>query len=299
MMRIDSPLTLSEFFEDEFLTEHVNMTENSAQQYRVAIRQLNRFHERPVFLIDLSKELILRFMRALKAPGTRSERTINNKRQAILTIWREAAELRLCDPPGKIPKLVEPTRIVRAWTVDEVSRLLDACEFAQRLDGWDRRHWKALCLTIYDTSHRIGALLQTSRASLDGSGYLLVLARHSKQKTDKLHKLHAETIAAINELPPANLLFPWPKRKRAIWPAFRAILKAAKLPATRKDLFHKIRRTSFTYVYALLGADAAREQAAHSTDMRKSYLDVELLKLLQNRPSPTDVMPRPRPRPSN
>lgn len=290
-----TPSRLSAYFESNYLTENLRLSPLAADQYRIAIRQLNRFTKRETNLGDLSKDLILRFIRHLKADGKLTERTINNKRQALLTVWRAAAAAGLCSAPGRIPKLSEPRRIVRAWTVEELARILDACDLARPLPNWTAAHWRALILTAYDTSHRLGALLKTARAGVDASGYLLVVAEHSKQRTDKLHRLHPETLETIRSLPPAELLFPWPLRKRAIWIELKKILTAAKLPATRRDLFHKLRRTSFTYTYALLGPEAARDQAAHTTDLSKSYLDHELLRRLQNRPAPVDVLPRPKP----
>lgn len=48
------------------------------------------------------------------------------------------------------------------------------------------------------------------------------------------------------------------------------------------------------YVYALLGEQAAKEQAGHATNMTASYLDTHLLRKLQNKPNVIDVLPRPK-----
>lgn len=297
------------YLELKYLASTLTVAETSADQYRIAVRQLNRYHQQPVLLTDLSDGLVIRFMKWLKALG-RSERTANNKRQAILTLWRHAANInKLIPPPPRIPKLEEPRRIVQAWTVDQLAELLGASDHAEPIFAvsghgvprllWDKRHWRALILVIYDTSHRIGALLDATRDCVDfPSRSILLKAEWTKQKSDTWHRLHPDTLAALAALPKSDspLLFPFPLRRRAIWPAFRAILEAAKLRATRKDLFHKLRRTSFTYVFALLGESAALEQAGHATNMTASYLDRQLLAKLQNRPSPVDVLPRPKAR---
>lgn len=292
---------LTTYLEQKYLASTLTVSESAADQYRIAIRQLNRYCKQPVKLSDLSSSLVIQFMKWLKSLG-RSERTANNKRQAILTLWRHAADInKLIPGPPRIPKLEEPKRIVQAWTVDQLAELLCAAEHAEPICGqsgpWDKRHWRALILTIYDTSHRIGALLDATRDAVDfASGSILLRAEWTKQKADTWHALHADTLGAIAGMPSSKspLLFPFPLRRRAIWPAFRAILKAAKLRATRKDLFHKLRRTSFTYVFALLGEQAALEQAGHATNMTASYLDRQLLKTLEKRPSPVDVLPRPK-----
>lgn len=297
--RNGNPNELMEFFDDVFVLERLNLTAGAATNYRVAIRHLYDFWKVPVLLEDLSDDLLLRFMRHLKSSGTQSERTINNKRAAIKTVWMLAFKKGLAKQPGVIGRYRVPKRIVQAWTVDEVGRILIACKSAPSIRGWNYRHWRGLVLTIYDTSHRIGALLKTPRSALNSRGELLVRAEVSKHFEDKLHVLHPETVMELSGMhqPPGNeMLFPWPLAKREIWRRFKPILKEAGLTATRRDLFHKLRRTSFTYVYAFLGEEAARDHAAHTSNVTSSYLDRELVRALRNLPSAIDVLPRPEPR---
>lgn len=296
-LEITSNATVRTYFETKYVPSNLNLSDTAAEQYRIALRQLDKFNSVPVKLTELSESLVLGFVRWCIASG-RSERTANNKRQAVLTLWRHAAnETKLISAPPKIAKVIEPGRIVQAWTIEEVSRLLDAVAFCTEVRGWDARHWRALILVIYDTSHRIGAVLKATRDALDmRRGTLLLKAEWTKQKRDILHKLHPDTLAALSALPQTKspLLFCWPLRRRAIWDAFRMILAAAGLRATRKDLFHKLRRTSFTYVFALLGEQAARDHAGHATNLTASYLDKQLLSELRETPSPVDVLPRPK-----
>ncbi len=302
-------MKLADFFESVFLFENLNVSPGCAMTYRIAIRAMEKFHRvdlsqglpdpnRRLLLSDLNRDQMLRFIRHLQAQGENSERTINNKRAAVLTVWKFARSKNLAADPGRIQKLKLPRRIVQAWTLEEVARILEWCEFAPKLDGWDGRHWKALVLVIYDTSHRIGCLMRTKRTALNSEGLLLMLAELSKHNADTLHKLHPQTLEALAALPPSksDLLFPWPLSFKELFPRFKEILRAAGLSATRKDLFHKLRRTSFTYVFALLGKPAAQEHAAHSSDVTSSYLDLDLLKRLNHVVTPIDVLPRPNPR---
>jgi len=159
-------------------------------------------------------------------------------------------------------------------------------------EGWSTDHTQALILTIYDTSHRVGALLKLCRDQLDRNGRLHALAEQTKQKSDTVHQLHSQTLAAIAGLKRTKRLFPWPRNQRAIYPFLRRILQAAGLPATRRDLFHKFRRTSYTMVYALAGPDSASRHAGHATNLAKSYLDVELAREIRGDKSPIELMPR-------
>lgn len=286
-------LSVLDYFNKEMKPKNLKLSKGAAVNYMVAINQLNKFKHALVRLCDLSEDLLLNFLSHLKETGTNSQRTLNNKRAAILMIWKHAAKRKLVKPPPAIDKFKEPRRKVRAWTPDEVARILEACRFAPKCHGWDGRHWRALVLVIYDTSHRVGALLLTPRSAISSEGKLHVQAEHSKHNADTIHQLHPETLKAISEMPYHTKLFPFPVSRREIWRQFREILLAAKLPTSRKDLFHKLRRTSFTLVYALLGHQAAREHAAHSSDVTESYLDKDLLKSIAKVPCPIDVLPRP------
>lgn len=290
-------LPLLTYFETNYVPHQVNLSPHATEQYRISIRLLNKFHSSPVKIADLEPSLIARFMKWLKGLG-RTERTVNNKRQAFITLWKHAATInQLIDAPPRIPKLEEPKRLPQAWDVDQVKRIVESARHSPVIRDWTPAHWEALVLVIYDTSHRIGAILQATRDCLDlDAGTILLSATWTKQKQEILHQLHPDTLEALRKLPrsKSGLLFPWPLRMRAIWPAFRAILLAAGLRAGRKDLFHKLRRTSYTYVYALLGEHAAKEQAGHATNMTASYLDPHLLRKLQKRPSVIDVLPRPK-----
>lgn len=294
---ITENVTVTTYFELKYAPENLKLSEDAAQQYRIAIRQLDEFAEAPVTIASLNESLLTRFVKWVKSNG-RAERTANNKRQAILTLWRHAAEKTdFVAAPPKIAKLEEPTRIVQAWDVADFGRILQAARFSRELPGWDWRHRTALLLTIYDTSHRIGAILKATKTALNiKKGTLLLRAEWTKQKADTIHQLHPETLAAFSRLPVSTypLLFPWPLNRRAIWADLKAVLVAAGLPATRKDMFHKLRRTSFTYTYALLGEQAARDHAGHTSNVTASYLDKQLLAQLQPRPTAIDVLPRPK-----
>jgi len=85
------------------------------------------------------------------------------------------------------------------------------------------------------------------------------------------------------------MLFPWNHRRNYLQRCFKEILADAGLPNSRRDLFHKIRRTSYTQTYIALGKDAASEHAGHTTDMSAVYLD----RTKFDRPRAIDVLPRP------
>jgi integrase len=75
----------------------------------------------------------------------------------------------------------------------------------------------------------------------------------------------------------------------------RRIVESAGLPAGRRDLFHKVRRTSATAVANKLGRAAAQDHLGHSAmSVTKVYLDPSKITRVQV----ADILPRPKmPRP--
>lgn len=267
------------------------LSRNSLEQYRVAARRLDAWAGYPVTLHDLTtRGLIAEYMRSVVAQGM-SRRTANGRRTAFLTLWRWALRAGLTDVAvPSIPRFREPKRTPTAWTLEELRRLLDSCDAAAAVtDSWTSQHWRGLVLTIYDTSLRLGCLLSVRRDALTSDGWLHVPAELQKQHADTRHRLHADTAATLHGLPQARLLFPWPLHRRAIWQRFRSILHDSGLPSTRRDLFHRLRRTSYTQVFDALGPRAASEHAGHSTDLSRAYYDPTL----RDRVAAADVIPRP------
>ncbi len=290
---VASRLTLTEFFHCVYLKHHIWLKSNTIGQYTVTLRLFDAWHGTAVAVENLSVDLILGFLRSrLQHSGSR---TVNNKRAAILTLWRFAYRKGYCKTPvpdsQDIPKLPETKQLPTAWSIPEFSRLLDACSSARCLEDWDARTWRALLLVSFDTSHRLGALLSARRADLSSLGFLTIRGEHTKQGRDVSHKLHVDTIAALAELPEHRLLFPWPLSITSIRFYYKEILRVAGLPCGRRDLFHRLRRTSATHLAVVAGIAAAEQHLDHSTPglAQKSYIDPRFLQTI----IASDLMPRP------
>lgn len=115
---------------------------------------------------------------------------------------------------------------------------------------------------------------------------------NKKGRRDTVHRLHPSTLEVLNRISPkTGLLFNWPFHRDELWRRFsREILIPAGLPATRRDKFHRVRRTSYTMVAKAYGIAAASEHAAHKQDLSRFYLDTSLLE----RQNPLDALPRPK-----
>ncbi len=280
----------------EMQWRRIDLSQRTLKYLEHTINAIEKWNHGPVLLESLCDDLIICWLSALKDQNY-AARTVNSLRMGILVIWREAHRTGMvATEPGKIPRLKVPKRAATAWTVDEISRMLQHCDagFPKRWSrtkaGWKVEHWQALILTIFDTSQRINSLLCVPRRCVDlERQILLVPGEYVKNGQDQRHRLHAETCSLIRGLPESVNLFPWPKHPRAIWRDFRNILVAAELPCGYRDFFHKLRRTSYTYAYKFLGPAGASQHAGHGGDLSDTYLDLTLLDL----PCLVDLMPRP------
>lgn len=272
--------------------ERLDLTAGTLQQYRISIGWFEKVHGR-VPLRDLTPLHIVGVMRHLRDHG-RAERTVNNVRKNLLTVWRYAEDVGSVVAPvpnaRRVPRMREPDPLPRAWTPEQMARILGACDRAPSKRGWTGEHWAALVMTIYDTSLRIGCLMRSTIDQLDSeSCTLTVPGRLQKGRRETCQPLHPDTVGRLERLTrPDNRLFAWPYRREELWRKFRAILADAGLPHGRRDQFHRIRRTSYTLVAVALGKDAASEHAAHRADLSRLYLD----RTFAPRPNPLDALPR-------
>jgi len=109
---------------------------------------------------------------------------------------------------------------------------------------------------------------------------LRVPAELQKQNADQVFDLPdgcVTSVLTILNFHECRQLFPWPyDQNREDWPAlvarFRKILRAAGLPSGRKDLFHKIRRTTASHL-AKAGGDATAMLGHSSEAVTLGYLD--------------------------
>ena len=295
--------TLGDLFERYYCGQR-QLSPGSMLLYRTALNHLRRVCGRDPALDELSARMLLDLASNM---GDASPATINKTLRHVLAVWRWAWEEGFCQmapPPMRKVKRKEPKRIPRAWDTSQLATLLAA---AERLRGFvvrtpARLWWRALVLFLYDTGLRIDAAMQLSVSSIEWERQtVFVPAEIQKQAADQLLGLSAETLAALRaierETPlfvdPDERLFPWPfDRRPGVWRTltrhFRRLLLAAGLPASRRDLFHKLRRTNASYIHAAGGNPT--EQLGHSSaGVTRRYLDPAIAR----RERQVDLLPRP------
>lgn len=259
-----------------YVDARIQIKAQTVIEYRGTINWFSEWLGRPATPDDLTDEMVTSFLRAVSQ--IRSIATAAKHRRQIMLLWAWAwRKGHASHAPRDVPTIRVPKRRPRAWTPGEVAKILEACRSARSIPGWGPERWEALALSIYDTGERISPLFQLPIDAFDRRKQVLFVdAEYRKRGTeDQCYRLHPQTVDSITASlsPGQSKLFPWPLHERSLWPAWKRILGAAGLPATSKDLFHKLRRTNYTQVYIALGRDAARRNAGHSRDLTHLYLD--------------------------
>jgi len=270
MIALPNPELLS-FVRTTYAHQHLGLKPSTLAQYATTVRRLQAFASArgycagPLTVRDLREELCGAFLRCTLESG-RAAATVNARRRDLGAIWRFAFAQGLADEPALPGKIKEPKRLPKAWRLEQMEALLAACYLEPSRRGWEGGHWAALVLVIYDTGLRISAALSLRTRQLDlARGALTVEAEQQKDGEEMEFGLHPQTVAALIDALSgcdADLLFPWPFAKRKIWAAFGRILGRAGLPETRRDKFHRIRRTSASWLESVRPG-AAQEHLGH------------------------------------
>lgn len=286
--------TLLRYLHDVYRPRHPRLKSPlSVAQYESVIRVLDDYHRSkggtgPVQTEDLNDLLVLGCASALVSDKKRSPATANRIIRTIAAIWRDAAKRKCAPPmPDELPEHPEPKKHPVAWSPDELDRVLDsASQETGYIGPVPAASWMmSLLLFIYWTGARISAVMSTPTAMLDSvAGTVRIPAESQKHNADGLYDLPADLVElllsfGIRERGLETIFGDWPfDRTQPGWRSLNRrlekILKRAELPATRRDKWHKIRKTHATMVAAKRGIAVASQMLGHS-DVRvtAAYID--------------------------
>jgi|GEM_PF-938606 len=313
-IQMDGPRNLLTFANTAYIPQRLaDCSKDMPRQYRKTIERFSTFLACDALLDHLEDDIVERFLAWFKVTESPANHTINNARCVLIALWRHAWRKRkLAELPRDVVKFPTAKLLPEAWSVEQVQRIIAAARTAgsrrrQRGTGCPvppRLFWPAFILVAYDTGLRANALRSIERTHLDWeTRWLKAPAEVQKQNADQVFRLHPETIDALKEMnsEDCKLLFPWRENpnggSKEFYQAYRRILKAAGLPASKRDLFHKLRRTSATAVCAIGGRFAAQQHLGHAdSKTTERYLDPRLM--TGNATTVAEQIPRPR-TPSN
>lgn len=253
------------------------LSESTAEQYRYAIRSMEKFVQKSPTTEELSEPVILRFLAARLAEV--SPRTVKRERGDIFTLWRFAYKRKLTEHDPRDSD-IPPVRLRQeppiALTVSQVEAIVDSCRFERStIRGTEiskAAWWRSLVLVLYWSGARIGAVIATNRTDLDAStGWLHLRAESAKTGLGQWVQLPLDVVEAI---PGDDLLWPWPYGRRQLFAALKRIVVRAGLPPSREYRFHAFRRTAATLATHAASLDLASRALGHTTRaMTLRYVD--------------------------
>jgi hypothetical protein len=196
-------------------------------------------------------------------PG-RSKATVNKLFRVVTAVWRFAHDQELVAKLPKVEKYREDDLEPECWSPEEFDQILHhAARVKGRVgDVSAGIFWLALITFKYSVGARISAVMRTPSKSLDlPAAQVKIPASVQKQKDDQRFDLLPQAVEALSMLRPERhvcIFDDWRHDRtqmgwRALTKGLRKILRAAKLPDTSRDLWHKIRRTTITFVAAAAG----------------------------------------------
>lgn len=286
-------MQLSDYVQTVYCLDR-EISTGSQEQYLIAATHFSASLEppRPATIADLSDASLRKCLAEMLA-AKKSRVTANKTRRSLLALARHAKRRGLTDYRPDVEALPEKREAPRAWTIDQLSRLIQA---ASAVPVWGKT-LRAMLLIYYDTGIRARDVLAIRRKDCDLAQRILILTERKTRKR-RVFEVSPQAAMAIDALSQdAEFVVPYafvtftPLRK-----ALRKALVAAGLPTTRKDLFQKIRRTAATQASAA-GEDATvflGHSAKWVTDT--FYIDTTALaptRVSANLPRPTikDVAP--------
>lgn len=226
--------------------------------------------------LDLTAETLNNWLVFVTASGLRP-RTVRAYRQAILALLHAAESEGLRGPLGRVRRPKVPRRPVVGWNLDQVRRLIGAC---QATPGYCVRTGLPLNLLLestvricWDSGARIGDVLDFRWTDLSDGGRLV----WSQSKTGLPCQCHlsAGTMDALQRLHAGRsleLLLPW-RSHDVCHRAIAVAVKAAGLTGATRML----RRGSASYVERLQPGTAWRHlgHAAPGLD-KEFYIDAAI-----------------------
>jgi integrase len=267
-----------------YAPKRLNLSPDAEEQLAVAVRRLSAYAGHPVVPRELSKDLLIRWLKSLADAG-QAAATINGKRAAILSLWEAAHEDGTAPPMPKrkeIPIKRKPRRLPNSWTVPQMQAIINSCRSVDgifRFSGILRADFlESLVLFEYETGSRLAAALRVQPQDLNFVTKTVYLRWESaKTGIEQVHWLSDGTLEAIKKIwdPNRSYIWPWGSNRNCLWDALKRVLRHAGLRSDRRSMFHRFRRTTATLLTGKLGLSAASAALGHTSEetTRRSYVD--------------------------
>jgi len=281
-------MTLGRFFAEVFMPQRLaDVRPATVQMYEMCLRQWRLLMGDPP-LRAITSAMMADFRNALgKLPGMgvgyASPNSVRKTLRHVQTVLdkcgkpgprnRDAAGLLDTVPWAKPPK--EVLRLPKVVTPDVLQKAYIACTAMDypRFDGirapaW----WRGLLVTVYNTGIRCRTVFALRMEYIDWAHKMLVIPCESmkagRPHIVPLNEAAMEHLRAMRT--ERELVFPWPIRLSAFYPAFRQLQRAAGLKPDECFGLHDLRKTLATTLWSVApeAAILALGHAASSVTMR-------------------------------
>jgi len=242
---------------------------STAYQMNRTVEILSDWLQRPATTGALGDAVVSDWLQHLQT--CYASRTVATHRANLMTVWRYAADRGLCGWPGRIRRCRRPTPDPRAWTLEEVRRLVEAARESPggRRNG-RRVAWSdwlpTLLLVTYETGLRRTDVLEMHRGDVDDCGRVRVRMRKTGRVAYRM--LSEQTAARLRELPGDRPLAIDGKTLD------RQLRRLCERACVASGGLQRLRRTGATYCYRTGGIEAARAYLCHETETCwRNYVD--------------------------
>lgn len=287
-------MTLQQFFDDHYRPLRLRgRSPATSRLYGCTIRSFGKFLGRVPQLADLGDELLLARFIDHRSTSV-SPYSAEKERSQLMAMARLANERRMIPSLPTCQPCVLPDRTASAWSEDELRRLFDAAGSTPGMVGNvpAGEFWTAIILTSFETTERIGALLEVrpehySRPFLHVPGEIRKGGRRAR-----VYELSDDLCDRIERLAKLNVdrVFAWNHPRTYLWDRLKVVLKRAGIVGKRLA-FQQVRRSAISHMARAAGEAASLAFAGHaqSATTRKWYLDP---RYVPRGAKPGDVLPR-------
>ena len=233
-------------------------------------------------LSDLNRERIVKFMSWIRESRGICAETINCHRKNLVAIWQWAFNQKLVNRLPMVERMPVPKRIPKAFTVNELERLMDACgRIRGETNGMQNSVLlKTVIALVMDTGVRAGELFSFKWEWIDWTGgWIHVPAEYRKGGMyDARYGLLGDTLVWLKsfkkdygpifncESVPGNYYDLWDQ-----------LLREAGIQVNRRNKTQCLRRTFATLIEAG-GGHAPTALGVKVVEMvRKHYLDPSMI----------------------
>lgn len=253
-------------------------SEHTRDQYRYALIAFSvaTGKHRPT-LDDLTDDNVRLMMRSIVESG-RSPVTANDRRIQICALWSWAARRGMLQRWPTVEMFMVPRRIPRAWSEEQLQRLMQSCLHARGKIGgipaplW----WLSFHALQWDSGGRTSELLTARWENLDRDRRLLYIPAENRKgkRKDALYAIMPDTLAMLQRIDLGHeLILPGIGSPSSFYKRYNCILERAGLPTDRRCKPQKMRVSHASWLKKRGGDATASLMHESDATTRRAYLD--------------------------